>query len=106
MPDTIFITRESDKPNDIRVWGVEVAHSTQYTRTDTIKLWNTRAESKRITDLLNANNKLVERARRAEHINRELLEALETVVQADENNSLDRLDFAPIYAAITKAKGE
>ena len=32
LPETVWLTRESDKPNDIRVWGVEVYNSVQYTR--------------------------------------------------------------------------
>jgi len=32
LPETVWLTRESDKPNDIRVWGVEVYNSVQYNR--------------------------------------------------------------------------
>lgn len=32
MPDEIWLTRESDKPNDIKVWGMGLANSTKYTK--------------------------------------------------------------------------
>lgn len=36
LPDMVYITRESENPNDIKVWGVELANSTTYLRQDLI----------------------------------------------------------------------
>lgn len=36
MPERIYITRESDQPNDIKVWGMEVHNSTEYIRASSV----------------------------------------------------------------------
>lgn len=34
IPDVVYISRESDKPNDVKVWGMEVHNSIKYVRAD------------------------------------------------------------------------
>lgn len=36
LPKEIFLTRESDNPNDVRVWRIKIHNSTQYIRSDLI----------------------------------------------------------------------